>query len=147
MHVRAACRIHSREPPRTASLPCRPRLQRQRRLALWSIMAQPAQGFVAVTPMRWPGGGGAQVGLGWGAPVFCSRCPPLRAGSCKLPSSWLCVQPPRTPLGTAAVPAGAGLLPSPGTLLATGAPGGATGLSTPTSRLPGGAGPTGTYKK
>ncbi len=57
------------------------------------------------------------------------------------------VQAPRTPLGTVAGPAGAGLLPSPGTLLATGAAGGATGLSTPTSRLPGGAGPTGTYKK
>ncbi|PRW45626.1 anaphase-promoting complex subunit 1 isoform X2 [Chlorella sorokiniana] len=88
---------------------------RHRRLAVWSISTQPAQGFVAVTPMRWPGAGGAQA--------------------------------PRTPLGTVAGPAGASLLPSPGTILATGAPGGATGLSTPTSRLPGGAGPTGTYKK
>lgn len=37
-------------------------LQRHRRLAVWSISTQPAQGFVAVTPMRWPGAGGAQVG-------------------------------------------------------------------------------------
>lgn len=53
-------------------------LQRHRRLAVWSISTQPAQGFVAVTPMRWPGAGGAQVGImaltssrqqieGWGA--------------------------------------------------------------------------------
>ena len=51
-------------PPLPPSLPC---MQRQRRLAVWSILAQPAQGFVAVTPLRWPGGGGgAQVRLGTG---------------------------------------------------------------------------------
>lgn len=45
------------EPP-----PAPQHLQRHRRLAVWSITAQAAQGFVAVTPMRWPGaGGGAQA--------------------------------------------------------------------------------------
>jgi hypothetical protein len=33
-------------------------LQRHRRLAVWSISTHAGQGFVAVTPMRWPGGGG-----------------------------------------------------------------------------------------
>lgn len=32
--------------------------QRHRRLAVWSIAASQAAGFVAVTPMRWPGGSG-----------------------------------------------------------------------------------------
>lgn len=51
-------------------------LQRHRRLAVWSISTQPAQGFVAVTPMRWPGAGGAQVGVGQGVGVGCTgaRC-------------------------------------------------------------------------
>jgi hypothetical protein len=34
-------------------------VQRQQRLALWSITTREAPGFVAVTPMRWPGNGGA----------------------------------------------------------------------------------------
>lgn len=72
--------------------------------------------------------------------------PPFHRKTCSWPPPTH-PQAPRTPLGTVAGPAGAGLLPSPGTLLATAAPGGTTGLSTPTSRLPGGAGPTGTYKK
>ncbi|EFN54662.1 hypothetical protein CHLNCDRAFT_135253 [Chlorella variabilis] len=35
---------------------------RHQRLAVWSIGTQQAQGFVAVTPMRWPGVGGAGGG-------------------------------------------------------------------------------------
>lgn len=34
---------------------CPPSLQRQQRLAIWGVCTQQGQGFVAVTPMRWPG--------------------------------------------------------------------------------------------
>lgn len=50
-------------------------MQRHQRLAVWSIGTQQAQGFVAVTPMRWPGGG-APLTPGTQAPAGIAPLPP-----------------------------------------------------------------------